>query len=835
MTGTRIVRRAHPLGFGALVVVLGACASSPNDVVGIDAGVDAAPDSSFMDAELDANSADGAVDARPSDAAMPDASAAPEWASRPSLLFAGGGTNAIAVDPFDSNTVLSAGDVSGVHRSEDRGVEFENTSQGLAGEAELNGVSLAFSSVEPNLVFYLAGNKGEVDSAGLFVSHDGGRAWTLQSRQPRASASDNPRSGDLAGEPRLVGRLIALDEQTSPARRVLYVGTYGDGVLRSVDDGSTYETLALPEWPATAYVNGLWLSPAVDGARFLFVAVKHEGIWRVRLDSVSGDVVDSERLSNAPTSAEEVSGNAHVLVVAAGLDGAFLSTDWGSSFAPAPLEGAFADETLHGRWAAVGVANADSLSATTIWLGCYSLSDRRCTESLLKSVDGGATWQSGAPNDLPSPLHFAETEEVYWHADGYAQNTATTNDSLMGGRNFKAYQLTIADDDGTSVYVAANGVAWRTLDGGLTWQPIGRNVGATVAVSVGRAAGDDPSEVFGVYDWSVVAAPSSTGPALWHRPVEDTRTGRAFAYEALEGGGRWVMALSLQDNGAAGATLGGSVWTATPALLDHPPSTMTWVDEGLDVATDGRVVGVAVGRTEFGERVLLASVANGTPADRAGSDHPCNGLTTAEALGCAGLFRKVEDGEWVQVLSARDLLATTSAKAPLVWLPETTVVFFLDARRGLFLSSDAGASFVQLRDYRDGLGGVWGHLAVAPSSPLIAYVSRRGETAERITVSGDLSAPTVVADSWTLAAGALCGPLGVAADGSVFAASIATAEHDAALWRSPDGLAAFAPISDGGYSGQAIVPTDLAIAPNGDVTVACWGTGFVEVVHASGS
>lgn len=799
-------------------LLLGACASSESQQDPVDASFDVPGDADLLDG--------------PEDAATSDAHAAPEWSSHPSQIHAGGGTNAVAVDPFDSNHLVSAGDVSGIHLSANRGVDFENTSRGLVGEEELNGVAVAHSSIERDRVFYLAGNKGEVDTAGLFASHDGGRTWTLQSRQPRASASDNPRSGELAGEPRVVGRLLALDEQAEPRRRILYVGTYGDGVLRSDDDGRTYEALALPESHATAYVTGLWLSPTRDGSRFLFVAVKNEGVWRVQIDSTTGAIASAEHLTSAPVGVEEISGNAHMLVVAAGMDGAFVSTDLGSTFERAPLESAFVDDVIHGRWTAVAVADSSALATTAIWLGCYSLSDARCTESLLRSVDGGTTWQSGVPNALPSPLYFAESEDIYWHTDGYAQNEVSQNESLLGGRNFKAYQLVIADDDPSTLYVAANGVAWRTRDGGESWAPIGRGVGATVAVAVAHAPADDDSKIFGMYDWSVVLAPSITGPARWHRPVQDTRTGRAFAYESLDVGGRWVMALSLQDNGAAGATLGGSVWTATSAVFDHPPAAETWVDEGLDVATDGRVVGVAVGRNHAGERVLLASVANGTPADRAASAHLCNAQTSAVSLGCAGVFRKVGDGAWEQVLGGIDVLAATSAKAPLVWIEGSPIVFFLDSRRGLFVSADWGENFSQVRDYRDGHGGVWGHLAVTRASPLIVYVSRRSEIAERIIVSGDTFSPLTTINTVSLPDGAPVGPLGVDAEGALYVASIATPEHEASLWRSPDGLLPFTQISDEAYAGQAIVPTDLSVAPNGDASVACWGTGFVEVRHA---
>lgn len=858
----------HAVGRQASRSVLATLLACAHAVSGCGDATNAGVDAALRDAEVDGASLDGAsldagsfdagsfdagsfdaasldaafVDALNDDAGaldmlVPDGSAASEWSSRSSLVHAGGGTNAIAVDPFDSNIVLTAGDVSGLHRSTNRGVDFANTSRGLGSETELNGVALAFSRLEPGVAFYLAGNHGEADVAGLFMTRDGGNTWSLQSREPRASGSDNPRASELAGEPRLVGQQVVIDELAAagavPMRRILYVGTYADGVLRSANDGESFESVALPGWPSGAHITGLHLGPINGAERLLFVGVKEVGIWRVRLNAESGAVADAQQLEGAPLGVEEIAGNAHLLLIAAGLDGAYISTDDGASFERAALEPAFADGALHGRWTAAATRDSSSATNSQLWLGCYSLPGQRCTTSLIRSDDGGVTWRNGVASPPASPLRLAESDDVYWASSGYAQEDATLNESLLGGRNFKAYQIALSSADPEALYVAANGIAWRTVNDGATWEPIGRGVGATVAVTVAHAPSDDGSEVFGMYDWSLLVAPTRAGPIAWHRPDADTRTGRAFAYERLDTGGRWVMALALQDNAAAGATLGGSVWTATPSLYGSPPTSATWVDEGLDVATDGRVVGVAVGRDESGRRVLLASVANGNPSDRAASEHACNANTTADVLGCAGLFRKVEDGPWVQVLSARDLLANTSAKAPIVWTEASQYVYFLDARRGLFASRDAGATFSELRNYRDGAGGTWGHLAVQSGETATLFVSRRGESGQRIEVVDDGVAFITTESDWSLADGATIGPVATGPDGSVFAASLAAPTNSARLWRSVDGSASFSPISDSAYEGQAIVPTDIAVSPSMHVTVSCWGTGFVEVAPVS--
>lgn len=77
--------------------------------------------------------------------------------------------NAIVVDPRDPKVVFAAGP-AGVFRSNDSGLDWQASSEGL-GTAAI--VALALNPSQPDL-FYAAAADGS-----LFVSDDGAQSWQL--------------------------------------------------------------------------------------------------------------------------------------------------------------------------------------------------------------------------------------------------------------------------------------------------------------------------------------------------------------------------------------------------------------------------------------------------------------------------------------------------------------------------------------------------------------------------------------------------------------------------------------------------------------------------------
>jgi photosystem II stability/assembly factor-like uncharacterized protein len=128
-----------------------------------------------------------------------------------------------AVDA-DSHGLVLAGTASGIYRSEDRGLSWARSSQGLRGGVYIS--SLVLDPRAPDLVW--AGSRGftGTSGAGLFRSEDAGASWS------RTVGEDAPRA--------LIG--LALD----PSRpSTLYAG--GGAVHRTDDGGAHWTRTDIPD------------------------------------------------------------------------------------------------------------------------------------------------------------------------------------------------------------------------------------------------------------------------------------------------------------------------------------------------------------------------------------------------------------------------------------------------------------------------------------------------------------------------------------------------------------------------------------------------------------
>jgi len=141
-------------------------------------------------------------------------------------LDGAGFQNVVAIDPFGSGVTIAGGDVAGFHRSTDYGKTWQTSNAGLEAIERMRVAALLFSPVERGTVYAAAG--------GLLVSRDYGQTWSLLSNLPfNAGNTTVPTLPNP--HPRSTGSLLAMD----PASRTLFAGTFGGGVKRSTDGGST--------------------------------------------------------------------------------------------------------------------------------------------------------------------------------------------------------------------------------------------------------------------------------------------------------------------------------------------------------------------------------------------------------------------------------------------------------------------------------------------------------------------------------------------------------------------------------------------------------------------
>lgn len=119
--------------------------------------------------------------------------------------------------------VLNSPQPAGIYRSIDGGLNWQNSTPGLAPNVSI--AALAFDVRNPRLVYAADGGSGF-----LLRTVDGGATW-----------SEVPGFKELLSATSAVGELYTTVEDTTPA---VYAGTRFDGVFRSVDDGATWQQLA---------------------------------------------------------------------------------------------------------------------------------------------------------------------------------------------------------------------------------------------------------------------------------------------------------------------------------------------------------------------------------------------------------------------------------------------------------------------------------------------------------------------------------------------------------------------------------------------------------------
>ena len=132
---------------------------------------------------------------------------------------------ALTLHPSEPHTVYAGGD-RGVHRSTDNGRNWELISR--AGDLA-NVWSVAICPDHPNTMF--AG----VSPTGLHRSRNGGYTWERLSLPPLATECE-------VGDPRVTQIVIDPDDS-----RIIWAGIEVDGILRSTDEGDTWQRVPVPD------------------------------------------------------------------------------------------------------------------------------------------------------------------------------------------------------------------------------------------------------------------------------------------------------------------------------------------------------------------------------------------------------------------------------------------------------------------------------------------------------------------------------------------------------------------------------------------------------------
>ncbi|MFN8104567.1 MAG: hypothetical protein U0U69_08915 [Acidimicrobiia bacterium] len=691
-------------------------------------------------------------------------------AYRPSGMDGGGFQNVVAVDPLGSGTVLAGGDVGGLYRSTDVGANWSPANAKFANTSELAIATLAYSKQVRGRVYAGSGSAGS--GGGVFRSDDGGATWAKLATTPRFGGGNNPGVGGVPSpQPRSTGNLLALDETNG----VMYAATFDDGVMRSLDGGLTWTTLGL----GGLYLRSLALDPSKPDV--VYASAYDDGVYVTTSARTAGTF---SKLASSPDKVEELTFVGSTLYAAAGPSGVFKVTDTGATWTQLGASRLRLGTGGQGEASWTSIDGYVAGGGDVLFVGANRpfVSGNKA-ESVMRSVDGGATWEPVTTSGVSYTV--AGTSEPWWLAD---QATFM----MMDRGSYVASQISIDRSNPQRVFVSGRSGIWRSLDGGDTWQPAVRGLGATI----NRSVVADPNVAGRVYvantDWVFLASGDQMAHVSQHQPP----TGNiGFSLAVNRSSGVVYEAVGERDTNT-----NGEVYSNPDPLAGR-----AWVSEGLGDATGRhRPLGVAADTVD-GAPVVLAAVEQ------------------------SGVWRK-SSGTWTRVATQPMAATQPLGRAALEWQADTQRVFLYDGQTGVWRSNDAGLTWTL----------IWASPTDAPSTGFLATDPTR---TDRLFVSNQdgLFRLDGAADG-TIADGSLQttrlgvdhpGPIAVTRTGDLFATRLTSRTSEPALFHSTDAGTTLDDVADQSYIDAARFPAAMTASADGTLHVSLKGNGVLVVRPSS--
>ena len=496
------------------------------------------------------------------------------WSITPNFLSA----FAIAVDPFDANTVYTA--ASAIQVSHDGGVTFTDITGPIFG--------VAFGMIlNPNNPLELfVGTTG----GGGYHSTDGGASWTalsiddtvwswaIDSVDRTVYAGSNHgvfKSNDggytfvFAGSPGN-GIVYALAKSGTN----LYAGTGGGGFWVSADNGAT--------WTNTGIAKGIGLSLNTDSEGNVYAGTNFEGAfvrpiepssfrpspWR----AIAWDNIRNCNCQNGHAIAIDPSDNEHI----------FFTTNDGGLLLSKDGGGSWSDLSTNGLGArAPRSVGFDPRNPKRIYVGGYT------GNGFWRTSDGGKSWTRsffGPPNVYPTQpvvdpidgtVYVATLSMGVYKSTDYGATFTRIDQAAdaapgvflnIGGRG-----LVMDPKNRHALFLAARGKGvWKTVDGGVSWVQVDPTFALSVTIdpsnsNVVYAAGDpstgDPGVIKSV-DGGNTFFPSGNGfpgnsqtartGAVQVNPRDQNQLFVGFegdgVYTSSDAGASWVAANTCLTN-----------------------------------------------------------------------------------------------------------------------------------------------------------------------------------------------------------------------------------------------------------------------------------------------
>jgi photosystem II stability/assembly factor-like uncharacterized protein len=612
--------------------------------------------------------------------------------------------------------------------------------------------------------------------------------------------------------------------------RVVYTALGGGGVFRSTDGGVTWTAPSGPM--AGQFVTALAVDP-VNPA--IVYAGTSDGIWKSATGGAAWTVFPNH-LAGIPVLQLAVDPARRQTVYAGTPRGIFRSDNGGRRWAPASQGLPAANPAIgEGQVAALTVDPGPPVRLFT------AIQRQNGLTELFASTDRGVTWTQVSS---PEPAGSRQVSGFVWdrtshtlYLNAWPAGLDSGPPSLWktsdGGASWSRLVLPdrlagndvrLAVDAAGTLYAGSLGV-WRSADAGAHWSevgPIGAGGGVRVfAFAIALAA--DPGRagrlLAGAPDLGIF---ESTGGA-WRAVNGGLTATIALGLEIVPAGRRNVLYAAVSSGGVLASRDGGAHWTPLNQGLEAegayypfiPVSSLALDPRRSSRLYTGVIGGVALSQ-DSGEHWSFRAIDECTTAavlavdPGAGTIYAGMGSATYEPcdLSCLAYLSRDAGETWACMPGVFE------AKVAAVDPVNTAVVYVAgDVQRGIFKSTDRGASFVPI-------GGVIADqevraLAISPAAHRVVYAG----TIQGLFKSGD--------------AGAHWSPTGLSSGTVSALAGDARLVYAAVLgrgvFRSVNGGASWTPLNDGLPAAAVSGPLRLDPRRSRTLYAGTRGSGFWSI------
>ncbi len=736
----------------------------------------------------------------------------------------GGGFQSDVTITEDGQTIYSSADVSGVFKSMDGGLRFENRNEGLESTKV---ASLVITPDNDQILYAGSGDKGT--TGGLFRSIDGGDTWALTGDGANAQFAGNhseERDPVPDAHPRSNGKLIVVDEGNNPAAHtddIVIAGSYQDGV-RFFTQGGENEVAAVHR---AGFVRSVARAPSLPNTVFAaiqFFNTSRNGIYEIDYSNISDPTSSLVYPTQRPEGLTVLS-NGHVYG-AIGDEGIvkFDGDSWVLQNTGLSINNS------NRQWTAVTgyVANGNDIvyAGTTNLGGIASGADY---STIWRTINGGDDW---------SPLvdvngNVADT--LYGQQHDWWFSTVAFSEAGLGRKNSVVSSIAVARGNSLSsvsddiVYVSGRGGIWKSDNGGGLWKPAVNNMQATSSNSVAVNPNNPAQVVIANTDYVLLQTGAGFEGGDMSRDKPNGAESKAYDVIFDATSDEVIIGVGDRDTNNPG---GGEVFIKLATALGMPADS-AWTNTNLVSATadnDGRVQAVSVGYHD-------GSIATTQ--------------TILAAVEGEGVYR-YHSGVWSK--SSGVTIGSTN-RTRFVW-PNNAgsgVVYLIDLSSGLYRSNDGGRNWVDIWPSMSLMNNDFyntGYIAADDNDPTTLYVSIQGDSGSPITtgfkvfrmtnadtgifgVPGTSGIVDITKHSGDVAI-RRPGPLVIGPAGNLWLTEQQDSKNsvDAALYvmQNPVTDSSFTRAKNDNYRNAVVSPSGIDVSSDGHVYISQSGIGVVKII-----